>query len=62
MVDIANIVHGASLGLLYNIHHIARSVLRLIGEDHRFAAHNEESSTSYGPSIIPSMSSTRVRM
>ena len=62
MVDIANISHGASLGLLYNIYHIARSIIRLIREDHRFAAHNEEASTSYEPSIRPSTSSTRVRM
>ena len=58
MVDITR----ASFGLLYDIHHIARSVLRLIGEDHRITAHDEEASTSHGPSIKPPASSTTVRM
>ena len=62
MVEIATISHGASSGLLYDIHHIARSVLRLIGEDQRIAAQNEEASTSHGLSIRPLASSTIVRM
>ena len=62
MVDIASISHGASSGLLYDIHHIARLVLRLIGEDHRIDAQDEEASTSHGPSIRPPTSSTTVRI
>ena len=62
MVDIASISHGASSGLLYNIHHIAISVLCLIEEDHRIAAQDEETSTSHGPSIRPPTSSIAFRM
>ena len=62
MVEITTISHGASLGFMYNIHHIARSVLRLTGLDQRIAAQDEEASTSHGPSIRPPMSSTTVRM
>ena len=62
MVDIASISHGASSGLMYDIHHIARSVLHMIGEDHHIATHDEEASTSHGPFIIPPTSSTTVRM
>ena len=62
MVDIASISHGASSYLMYDIHHIVRSVLRLIGEDHHIATHDEEASTSHGPSIRPPVSFTTVRM
>ena len=62
MVEIATISHGASSGLLYNIHYIARSVLCLIGEDQRIATQDEEASTSHGPSIRPPVSSIAVRM
>ena len=62
MVEIATIPHRASSGLLYDIHHIAISVLHLIGEDQRIAAQDEEASTSHGPSIKPPKSSTIVRM
>ena len=62
MVDIASISHGASSGLLYDIHYIVRSVLRLIGENHRIAAQDEEASTSHEPSIRPPTSFTIVRM
>ena len=62
MVEIATISHGASSSLLYDIRHIVRSVLRLIGEDQRIAAQDEEASTSYEPSIRPHVSSTTVRM
>ena len=51
MVDIVSISHGTSSGLLYDIHHIVILVLRLIGEDYRLAAQDEEASTSHGPSI-----------
>ena len=63
MIEISTISHGASLGLLYDIHHIARSVLCLIGgEDQRIASQDEETSTSHGPSIRPPTSSTIVKM
>ena len=62
MVEITTISHGASLGLLYDIHHIVRLVLRLIGEDQHIASQDEEASTSHGPSIRPPTSYTTVRM
>ena len=62
MVDISSISHGASSSLLYDIHHIARSVLRLIREDHRIAAQYQEASMSHGPSIRPPASPIVVRM
>ena len=62
MVDIANIFHGASSGLLYDIHHIAKLVLHLIEDDHCIVAQDEEASISHGPSIEPSTSSTTFRM
>ena len=62
MVEITTISHGASSGLLYDIHHIARSVLCLIGEDQRIALQYEEASTSHGPFIRPPASSTAVKM
>ena len=61
MVDIASRSHGATSGLVYDIHHIAESVLCLIREDHRIVAHDEETSTSYGSSIITHMSSIAIR-
>ena len=62
MVDIASISHGAFSSLLYDIHHIATTVLCLIGEDHYIVTHDEEASTSHGPSIRPHASFTVVRM
>ena len=62
MVDIAGRSCGATLGLVYDIYHIARSLLRLIRNDYRIATHDGEPSTSYGSSIRPSMSFTIVRM
>ena len=62
MVDIVSISHGASLSLLYDIYHIARLVLRLIGEDHLIATHDEETFMSHGPFSRPSASSTTVRI
>ena len=62
MVEIAIISHGASSGLLYDIHHITKLVLLLIGEDKCIATNDEEASTSHGPSIRPPTSSTAVRM
>ena len=62
MVDIASRSGRATSSLVHDIHHIATSVLRLIREEHRISAYNEEASTLYGPSIRPPMSSTIVRM
>ena len=62
MVDIVSISHGASSGFLYNIRHIARSILRLIGEDHCIDVQDEKASMSHGPSIRPHASSTVVWM
>ena len=62
MVHTANRSRGATSDLVYDIHHIPRIVLRLIGEDHHIDAHDEEASTSYGPSIRPPISSIVVRM
>ena len=61
MVEIATISNEASLGLMYDIHHIVISVLCLIGEDQHIAS-QEEASTSHGPSNRPLASSTTVRM
>ena len=47
---------------MYNLHYITRSVLHQIGEEHRIVGYDQEASTSHGPSIRPSVSSTTVRM
>ena len=60
--QITTISHGVFLGLLYDIHHIARLVLCLIGEDQRIAIQDEEAFTIHGPSIKPLASYTTVRM
>ena len=62
MVDIAGRSCFAIAGALCDIHHIARSVLHQIGEDHRIAVYAQEASTSHGPSIRPPVSSTPSRM
>ena len=62
MVDIASRSRYATTGLVYDLHHIARSVLHQIGEEHRITGYDQEASTSHGPSIRPPMSSTLVRM
>ena len=62
MADIASRSHGATIDLVYNLHHSARSVLHKIGEEHRIAGYDQEASTSYRPSIRPPVSSTPVRM
>ena len=58
MVDIASHSRGATTGLVRDLHHIARSVLHQIGEEHRIAVHDQEASTLHGPSIRSSVSST----
>ena len=62
MVDIASCSRYATTDLVCDIHHIARSVLHQIGEEHCIAGYDYEASTSHGPSIRPSVSSTPVRM
>ena len=62
MDDIASRSCGATTRLVYDLHHIARSMLHQIKEEHCIAGHDQEASTSSGPSIRPLMSSTQVRM
>ena len=62
MVDIASRFRYATVGVLCDIHHITRSVLHQIGEDHRIAGYAHEASTSHGPSIRPLVSFTLARM
>ena len=62
MTDIVSRSLGATTVLVYDLHHIARSVLHKIGEEHRIIGYDQEASPSHGPSIIPPMSSTPVRM
>ena len=62
MADIASRSRYATTCLVYNLHHIARSVLHQIGEEHCIAGYDQEASTSHGPSIRPLVSSTSVRM
>ena len=62
MADIASRSRFSTAGALCDIHHIARSVLHQIGEDHRIAGHAQEPSTSHGPSIRAPVSSTLARM
>ena len=62
MADIASRSRYATVGVLCDIHHIARSVLHQIGEDHCIAGFAKEASTSHGPSIRPPMSSNPARM
>ena len=62
MADIASRSRYATTDLVYDLHHIARSVLHHIGEEHRIAGYDQEASTSHGPSIRPPVSSTPVRM
>ena len=46
---------------MYDVHHIARSVVHQIGEEHRIADYDQEASTSHGPSIKPPVSSTLIQ-
>ena len=62
MDDIISLSRGATTGLVYDLHHIARLVLHKIGEEYRIAGYDQEASTSHGPSIRPLVSSTPVRM
>ena len=62
MVDIASHLGYATTALVYDLHHIARSVLYQIGEEHRIVDYDREASISHRPSIRPPMSSTPVRM
>ena len=62
MADIASRSCYATAGVLCDIHHIARSMLLQIREDHRIAGYAQEASTPHGPSIRPPVSSTPARM
>ena len=62
MADIASRSRYATTGLVYDLHHIARLVLNQIGEEYRIIGYDQEASTSHGPSVRPSVSSTLVHM
>ena len=62
MADIAIRSRSDTPDALCHIHHIARSVLHQIGEDHRIAGYTQEASTSHDPFIRPPVSSTPSRM
>ena len=62
MADIAIRSRSDTPGALCDIHHIARSVLHQIGEDHPIAGYTQEASTSHEPFIRPPVSSTPSRM
>ena len=62
MADIVSRLRYATTGLVYDLHHIARSVLHQIGEEHRITSYDKEASTSHGPSIRTPVSSTPVCM
>ena len=62
MADISSHACYATVGVLCDIHHIARSLLHRIGEDHRIVGYAQEASTSHGPSIRPPVSSTSACM
>ena len=57
MVDIASQSGEVTSGLVYDIHRIATSILRIIEEEHHMCS-LDESSTSYGPSMKLPISST----
>ena len=61
MVNIASCSRGATIGLVCDLHHIARSVLHQIGEERSIAVHDQKASTSHGPSITSPVSSTQIR-
>ena len=62
MADIVSRSRYATTSLVYNLHHITRSVLHQIGEEHRIADYDHEAPTSHRPSIRPPVSSTPVHM
>ena len=62
MTDIASRSGGVTTDLVYDLHHIARSVLHQIGEEHRITDYDQDAFTSHGPSFGPMVSSTPVRM
>ena len=62
MANIASHSHGTTIGLVYDLHHIARLVLHQIGEEHRIVGYDQEAFTSHGSSFRPLVSSTLIRM
>ena len=54
--------HGATISLVYDLHHIVRLVLHWIGEEHRITGYEQEASISHGPSIRLPASSTQLRV
>ena len=62
MADIDSRSRYVTTSLVYDLHHITRSVLHQIREEHRIFGYDKEASISHGPSIRPPMSSTPIRM
>ena len=62
MANIASRSRYATIGLVYDLHHIARLVLHQIGEEHRIIDYDQKTFTSHGPSIRPPVSSTPLRV
>ena len=62
MVDIVDRSRFATASAMCDIHHIARSALQQIGEEHHVAGYAQEASTSHAPSSRPPVSSTPSRM
>ena len=62
MVDIVIRSRFDTPGALCDIHHIARSVLHQMDQDHRIAGYTQEASTSHDPFIRPPVLSTPSRM
>ena len=48
MADIASRSCEATIGLVYDLHYIARLVLHQIGEERSIADYDQEASTSHG--------------
>ena len=62
MANIANRSRYATTGLVYDLHHITKSVLHQIEEEHHIVGYDQEASISHGPSIRPPVSSTPIHM
>ena len=62
MADIARQSRGATTGLVYDLYHIVILVLHQIEEEMSIARHDQEASTSRGPSIRLPVPSTPVCM
>ena len=62
MANIASRSCGATIDLVYNLHHIVGTFLHQIGDERSIAGYDQEASISHGSSFRPPMSSTPIRM